>query len=221
MASRKIHRASIRRTAHGKPYYEVWLGLGDAIEESPMPAALDFPCKPSRDDLAAELRVRYPGIEVRHGERGLDSAADMRSLNRKADRGEFIDYWRGQLRFAETRGFDDLNDPYRRFVRVKLSGKDRVRWCSGWFHYPLLIEDSRRQMTESSERLQSLFEQDRPNRRDVIEEAYFEQVMRERLAIFERRKENWRIIRWGSTTALGLVLAAWSLMQIVDKLVGG
>ena len=69
-------------------------------------------------------------------------------------------------------------------------------------------------------RLRMLFERDNPKARDVIEESYAEQVLREWLEIFERRREWWRIIRWGSTTALGLVLAAWSAIQGWDRLFG-
>lgn len=211
----------IMRTAHGKPYYAVGFGFGDDAHESPLPDALDFPGDSGLDEVENQLKARCPGVNVGYGAVRPNHIADIRSIKRKVRRDEFVKTWRLQLVFAETQGFVEVYDPFRRVLRVELSGKDRVRWWSGCFHYPLLIEDSRRRMKESGERLQSLFEQVPTSHRDVIEEAYYEQVMRERLAIFERRKENWRIIRWGSTTALGLVLAAWSLVQTVDRLAGG
>ena len=76
-------------------------------------------------------------------------------------------------------------------------------------------------MQDSGKRLQSLFSKGCTDWRNVVEEAYFEQVMRERLAIFERRREAWRVVRWGATTALGLVLACWSGIQIWDRFFGG
>ena len=210
----------IRLTAHGKPYYESIEGIEEETRESPLHNALDFPGKRGRDDLAAEMKARYPGIEVSHADRPHDFVEDVRSLNRKVNEDEFVDYWRSQLEYDAIYRTDDPIDPFRRLVRVKLSGPDRVRPWSGWFHYPLLIEETRRQMIESGERFKKLYEHPTSNLRDVIEEAYLEQVLRERLAIFERRKEWWRVIRWGATTALGLVLACWSGIQIWDWFVG-
>ena len=222
MANRKRNPSVfIKRTRHGKPYYEVDLQLGENGHESPLHDALDFPGDRGRDEIEAVLRTKSPDVKVRDGTRRLNLISELRSVNRKIERDEFMTVWRHLMAFAKSNGSDEVNDPFRRFVRVRLSGKDRVRPWSGWFHYPLLIEINRRQLQECSERLKSLFEQSDPVVRDVIEEAYFEQVTRERLAIFERRREWWRVIRWGSTTALGMVLAAWSLMQIVDRVIGG
>ena len=213
-------RVMIMRTPHGKPLYENASGVDEDDRDSPLYDALDFPGKRGLDDLEAKLKGRYPGIRVLHGRKG-NFVADLRSMNRKVSKVEFMSHWRNQLTDAPLGRPFEFNDPFRRAVPVRLYGKDRVRPWSGWFHYPLLIEDSRRQMKESGERLQSLFEQVPTKRRDVIEEAYFEQVLRERLAIFERRREWWRIIRWGATTALGLVLACWSGIQIWDRFFGG
>ncbi len=210
---------TIKRTAHGKPYIDV-AGLGVDDQGFPLHDALDFPGNRGRDDLEAALKDRCPGIEVSYSETRLDFIAEIRSIDREVDRDEFMDHWRIQLRYAQAHRFRNIDDPFRRIVPVRLSGKDRVRWWSGWFHYPLLIEDSRRQMKESGERLAKFLERTRFNERDVIEEAYYEQVMRERLAIFERRREAWRIARWGATTALGLVLACWSGIQIWDRFFG-
>ena len=214
----------IRLTAHGKPYYESIEGIEEETRESPLHNALDFPGKRGRGDLEAELKARYPGIEVSHADRAHDFVEDVRSLNRKVNEDEFVDYWRSQVEYHKNfyakYGSDEPLDPFRRLVNVKLSGPDRVRPWSGWFHYPLLIEETRREMIESGERFAELFERPNCAPRDVIEEAYLEQVLRERLAIFERRKEWWRVIRWGATTALGLVLAFWSGIQIWDWFVG-
>ena len=211
----------IELTAHGKPYYKSIEGIEGESRESPLHNALDLPGKHGRDDLEAELRARYPGIEVSHAFRAKDFVDDVRSLSRKVNGDEFVDYWRSQLEYHKNYHAkfesDEPLDPFRRLVRVKLSGPDRVRPWSGWFHYPLLIEETRREMIESGERFAELFEHPSCDPRDVIEEAYREQVMRERLAIFERRKEWWRVIRWGLTTALGLVLAAWSGIQVWDR----
>ena len=211
---------TIFRTAHGKPYYDRIIGIEEESPGSPMHDALDFPGEQGVKELEDALKARYPDIEVHTGVKGLNFIVETRWTDQRVTRDDFIENWRWQLEHAANSGYGEVDAPFSRIARVELTGKDRVRWWSGWFHYPLLIEDSRRQMNESGERLQSLFEQVPTNRGDVIEEAYFEQVMRERLAIFERRKENWRIIRWASTTALGLVLAAWSLVQIVDRLFG-
>lgn len=219
---REKSRVLIKRTAHGKPYFERINGIEEDVRDSPMHDALDFPGKEGRDAFEATLKARYPGIDVRYGETTLDFVAEIRSIDRQVDRDEFVDCWMHQLQYAANRGFNELKDPFLRSVPVRLSGKDSVRWWSGWFHYPWLIENSRREMAESGKRLQSLFEGPKPSDwRDVVEEAYYEQVQRRRLAIFERRREWWRVIRWGSTTALGVVLAAWSLMQIVDRVIGG
>ena len=211
----------IRRTAHGKPYHDRIQVVEHDIQESPLHDALDFPCADGLDEIESGLRAKSPGIAVGPGEPNRKVILGLRSLNRRIERDEFMRTWHIQLGLTKLFGFEGLNDPFFRNVPVRLSGKDRVRWWSGWFHYPLLIENSSGEMRESGERLQSLFGEREPTARDVIEEAYFEQVMRERLAIFERRREWWRVIRWGSTTALGIVLAAWSLMQIVDRVIGG
>ena len=201
----------IRLTAHGKPYCEIAHGLGDGDKNPPLYDALDFPGNRGRDDLEAALKAKYPGIKVGVGETERGTMAGMRSVNRQVNRDEFMDHWRIQLGYAKANRFGNINDPFRRVVRVRLFGKDKVPIWSGWFHYPLLIEDSRSQMKESGERLAKLFERSRVSERDVIEEAYYEQVMRERLAIFERRREWWRVIRWGLTTALGVILAYGAL----------
>ena len=201
----------IRLTAHGKPYYESIEGVEEETRESPLQIALDFPGKQGRDDLKAELKARYPGIEVYHAERAKDFIGDVSSLNRKVNGDEFVDYWRAELEYDAKFRSDEPLDPFRRVIPVKLSGKDRVRPWSGRFHYPLLIENSLRGMKESRERLNVLLELPDCDSRDVIEEAYLEQVLRERLAIFERRREWWRVIRWGLTTALGVILAYGAL----------
>ena len=211
----------IRLTAHGKPYYESIEGVEEETRESPLQNALDFPGKHGREHLATELKARYPGIEVSHSERPHDFVEDVRSLNRKVNEDEFVDYWRSQLEYDAKYRTDDPPDPFRRLVRVKLSGPDRVRPWSGWFHYPLLIEETRREMIESGERFTKLLGHPSRELRDVIEEAYYEQVQRERLAIFERRREWWRIIRWGSTTALGALIGIWSGIQIWQYFFGG
>ena len=215
---------TIYRTAHGKPYYDAIVGIGDDSRESEMHDALDFPGEQGVKDFEGALKARYPGIDVLTGVRGLNFIVDMRSTDQRVIRDKFIEHWRHQLARAENSGYGEVDDPFLRIVPVSLSGKDRVRWWSGWFHYPLLIETSRREMEDSGKRLQSLFSlfsKEDTHWRDVVEEAYYEQVQRERLAIFERRREAWRIIRWGSTTALGLVLAAWSGIQVWDWFVGG
>lgn len=212
----------IRRTAHGKPYFDGINGIEEDVEDSPLHDALDFPGKEGIDGLEATLKDRYPSINVSFEESKLDVVSAIRSVERKVGRKEFIEDWLCQLMYASnSRDYDQVKDPFQRSVPVRLSGKDRVRWWSGWFHYQWLIENSRREMEDSAKRLESIFKRDSWFARDVIEEAYFEQVMRERLAIFERRREWWRVIRWGLTTALGMVLAAWSLMQIVDRVIGG
>lgn len=212
---------TIFRTPHGKPYYDRINGLGEDAQESPLHDALDFPGEHGVRELENDLKAIHPGIEVSLGFRELNLIADLRSTAHVVTRDKFIDHWQHQLQHAANRGFDQISDPYRRIAHVELTGKDAVHWWSGWFHYPILIEESRRQMQDSGVRLRMLFEQGDITARDVIEEAYLEQVLRERLTIFERRREWWRIIRWGSTTALGLVLAAWSLVQIVERLAGG
>ena len=212
---------TIFRTAHGKPYYDGIIGIGEAPQESPLHDALDIPGEQGVYELEDALKTRYPGIEVRTGVRGLNFIVDMRSTDQKVIRDKFVEHWRHQLDRAANSGYSEVDDPFLRIVPVRLSGKDRVQWWSGWFHYTLKIEESRREMEDSGGRLEKLFKLPDLNDRDVIEEAYYEQVMRERLAIFERRQEWWRVIRWGATTALGLVLAAWSLMQIVERLAGG
>lgn len=219
--SNRIFGAVILRTAQGKLYYEILGVPEDGHQEPPFPDALDFPGESARGPLKDELRARCPGIEPRYDEKRLDFVANIRSSDAEVDREEFVDSWRDQLEFEPLDGFGDFLHPFHRVVRVKLTGADRVRWWSGWFHYPLLIENSRREMEESGERLVKLLDPDRRRARDVIEEAYFEQVMRARLAIFERRREWWRVIRWGLTTALGSVLAACSGIQIWQYFFGG
>jgi len=211
---------TIRQTAHGKPYIDP-ASHGIVDQEFPLHDALDFPGNRGRDDLEAALKDLCPGIEVFFSEPRLDFIAVIRSIDREVDRDEFMEQWRYQLQYAANRGFGEVDDSFRRMVPVRLSGKDRVRWWSGWFHYTLKIEESRREMEDSGKRLQSFFRSRTPNWRDVVEEAYFEQVQRERLTIFERRREWWRIARWGATTALGLVLAFWSGIQIWDRFFGG
>lgn len=211
---------TIFRTPHGKPYYDRIIGIGEAPQESPLHDALDIPGEQGVYELEDALKTRYPGIEVRTGVRGLNFIVDMRSTDQKVIRDKFVEHWRHQLDRAANSGYSEVDDPFLRIVPVRLSGKDRVRWWSGWFHYTLNIEESRREMEDSGKRLQSLFSEGNTHWRDVVEEAYYEQVQRERLAIFERRREWWRIIRWGSTTALGLVLACWSGIQIWDWFVG-
>ena len=211
----------IRRTAHGKPFYDRINGLEGEAQEYPLHDALDFPGDQGANKIEADLKARYPGINVF---RGRNFIADMRSTDQRIIRDKFGEHWRRQLDRAANSGYSEVDDPFLRIVPVGLSGKDRVRWWSGWFHYPLLIEASRREMEESGKRLLSLFSlfsKGDAHWRDVVEEAYYEQVQRERLAIFERRREAWRIIRWGLTTALGLVLAAWSGIQVWDWFVGG
>lgn len=210
---------TIDRTAHGKFYYEDER-VGDDALRCPLPDALDFHDGLDLQSFVDELKAKFPEFEVMWTVARKDFMEDIRSVNHVVSRAEFYESWLQALSPTSRLGSDDMQDPFRRLVRVRLSGKDRVRPWTGWFHYPLLIGKSLRDMQESRDRLRMLFERGDPIARDVIEEAYFEQVQRERLAIFERRREWWRIIRWGSTTALGLVLAAWSLMQIVDRLVG-
>lgn len=211
----------IRRSAHGKPYFEDAVGLGDDLGDSPLHDALDFPGKDALDDFGAALKDKYPGIAVSRDGARHDYIAEIRSIDREVDRDEFQYCWRFQLKFAMIEGFNEVKDPFLRIVPVRLSGKDRVRWWSGWFHYQWLIENSRREMEESGKRLQSLFDSPHPRRRNVVEEAYYEQVQRRRLAIFERRREWWRVVRWGLTTVLGGVLTLWSGIQIWDRFFGG
>ena len=213
----------IKRTAHGKPYYERIIGVEEDVRDSPMHDALDFPGKGGRDEFEATLKDRFPGIEVRYEEDGLDFVAEIRSIDRKVDRDEFIEDWRHQSQYAyNSKDYSQIKDSFLRAVPVRLSGKDAVHWWSGWFHYPRLIENSQREMEESGKRLQSLFEGPKPrNWRDVVEEAYYEQVQRRRLAIFERRREWWRVVRWGLTTVLGVVLTLWSGIQLWDRFFGG
>lgn len=211
---------TIKQTAHGKLHYEDER-FGDDALVCPLPDALDFQDGLDLLTFVEELKAKFPEFEVMRTSDMNDYMVDIRSMNREVSREQFYDSWLQVVRPPSRLGRDDMQDPFRRLVRVRLSGKDRVRPWAGWFHYPMLIDNSRREMQESTERLRSIFDGSEPTARDIIEEAYYEQVMRERLAIFERRREWWRIIRWGSTTALGLVLAAWSLMQIVDRLVGG
>lgn len=192
----------IDQTAHRKFFYKSD-ALGDEVQESPLPDALDFPGTHGRVDLEAKLKARYPDVVVGVVERRFDYVAEIGSAETGISRDQFVDVWQKQFEIAEFEGFDEFKDPFRRFVHVELSGKDRVRRWSGWFHYPLLIADSRRQMEESAARLVKLFESKGPLERDVIEEAYYEQVMRERLAIFERRRESWRVIRWGGDDCVG------------------
>ena len=212
-------KLTIDLTAHGKFYYEDER-FGDDAMVCPLPDALDFHDGLDQRSVVEGLKAKFPEFEVMWTSSRKDFMEDIRSVNRVVSRDEFYDSWLQALSPRSRLGRDDMQDPFRRFVRVRLSGKDRVRPWAGWFHYPLLIEKSRREMQESGERLRMLFERGEPIARDVIEEAYFEQVMRERLVIFERRKEWWRIIRWGATTALGLVLACWSGIQIWDWFVG-
>lgn len=216
-------RLLIKRTAHGKPYYERIIGIDEDVQVSPLHDALDFPGNEGRDAFELGLQARYPGIEVRYEEDGLDFVAEIRSIDRKVDRDEFVEDWQYQLQYAaNSKDYSQIKDSFLRAVPVRLSGKDRVRWWSGWFHYQWLIENSRREMEVSGERLQSLFEGPKPrNWRDVVEEAYYEQVQRRRLAIFERRREWWRVVRWGLTTVLGVVLTLWSGIQIWDRFFGG
>jgi len=202
---------TIFRTPHGKPYYERIIGIGEAHQESPLHDALDFPGEHGVRELENDLKALHPGIDVSLGFRDLNFIADLRSTAHVVTRDKFIDHWRHQLQRAAKRGYSQVDDPFRRIVPVRLSGKDRVQWWSGWFHYTLKIEESRREMEDSGGRLEKLFKLPDLNDRDVIEEAYYEQVMRERLAIFERRREWWRVIRWGLTTALGAVLAYGAL----------
>ena len=211
---------TIKQTAHGKLYYEDER-FGDDALVCPLPDALDFQDGLDLLSFVEELKAKFPEFEVMRTSAMNDYMVDIRSMNRVVSRAEFYKSWLQAVSPHSRLSRDDMQGPFRRLVRVRLSGKDRVRPWAGWFHYPMLIDNSRREMQESTERLRSIFDGSEPTARDIIEEAYFEQVQRERLAIFERRREWWRIIRWGSTTALGLVLAAWSLMQIVDKLVGG
>ena len=207
---------TIYRTAHGKPYYERIIGIGDDSRESQMHDALDFPGNRGRDELEDALKARYPGIEVSTGIRGLNFIVETRSTDQRVTRDDFIENWRWQLEHAANSGYGEVDDPFSRIARVELTGKDTVRWWSGWFHYTLNIEESRREMEDSGKRLQSLFSEGYTHWRDVVEEAYYEQVMRERLAIFEQRREAWRIARWVATTALGSVLACWSGIQVWD-----
>lgn len=223
MANRKAKPSVlIKRTAHGKPYFERINGIEEDVRDSPMHDALDFPGKEGRDEFKATLKARYPDIEVLFGENGLDFVAEIRSIAREVDRDEFIEDWRHQSLYAyNSNDYSQIKDPFLRAVPVRLSGKDAVHWWSGWFHYPRLIENSLREMEESGKRLQSLFDIRTPNWRDVVEEAYYEQVQRRRLAIFERRREWWRVVRWGLTTVLGVVLTLWSAIQIWDRFLGG
>ena len=211
---------TIDRTAHGKFYYEDER-VGEGALVCPLPDALDFHDDLDRVTFADELKAKFPEFEVFQGYDRIDDMEDIRSVNREVNRAEFYDSWLQVVTPTSRLGGDDMQDPFRRFVRVRLSGKDRVRPWTGWFHYPLLIGKSLRDMQESRDRLRILFECGKPKARDVIEEAYFEQVQRERLAIFERRREWWRVARWGATTALGLVLACWSGIQIWDRFFGG
>ena len=212
---------TIYRTPHGKPYYDRIIGLGEEAQESPLHDALDFPGEHGVRELENDLKALHPGIEVSLGFRELNLIADLRSTDHVVTRDKFIEHWRYQLYHAANSGYGEVDDPFRRTVPVRLSGQDRVRWWSGWFHYTLKIEESQREMEDSGKRLQSLFSKGNTHWRDVVEEAYYEQVMRERLAIFERRREAWRIARWVATTALGVVLAVWSGIQIWDRFFGG
>ena len=90
----------IKRTAHGKPYYERIIGVEEDVRDSPMHDALDFPGKGGRDEFEATLKDRFPGIEVRYEEDGLDFVAEIRSIDRKVDRDEFIEDWRHQSQYA-------------------------------------------------------------------------------------------------------------------------
>ena len=208
--SKKLSVA-IYRTPHGKPYYDAIVGIGGDSRESQMHDALDFPGNHGRDELEKALKSRYPGIEVLTGVRGLNFIAEARSTEQRVTRDDFIENWRYQLEHAAKRGYGQVDDRFSRIARVELTGKDRVRWWSGWFHYTLKIEESQSEMENSGKRLQSFFSKRDTHWRDVVEEAYYEQVQRERLTIFERRREWWRVIRWGLTTALGAVLAYGAL----------
>lgn len=212
--------AVVLRTAHGKPYYMSG-GIGVETHESTLPDALDLSSERALKEIEEELRSKYPDAEPLLDGFRPDFIADLRSLERKVERDEFVEAWHQELHHAQTRGVDSLEDSFRRVVRVKLGGMDRVRWWSGWFHYAAGIENSRREMKESGGRLQTLFNMGTPGWRNVVEEAYYEQVQRERLAIFERRREWWRVIRWGSATVLGAIIGAWHVMLFVERIVGG
>ena len=212
----------VKRTAHGKPYLAPTDWLADDAQAFTLRDALDFPGNRGLEEFKADLEAKNPDFGFHYDGTSLDSVAGIRSIDREVDRDDFMRCWLHQPRHAVVDGVGELRDPFLRAVPVRLSGKDRVRWWSGWFHYQWLIENSRREMEESGKRLQSLFEGPKPSDwRDVVEEAYYEQVQRRRLAIFERRREWWRVVRWGLTTVLGVVLTLWSGIQIWDRFFGG
>ena len=220
-SSNRFLSATIMRTAHGKPYYVFMGAVSDGDREPPLPDALDFPDERGREVLESELKAKYPGIEIRLGGDRIYFVAKIRSSDDEVERSRFVEAWQDQVKHGNAHDFEEIIDPFHRIVRVKLTGKDRIPWWSGWLHFPVLIEDTRRAMVESGERLIKLYEPERRIDRDVIEEAYYEQVMRERLAIFERRREWWRIGRWVATTVLGGILGFWSVLQILDWFSGG
>lgn len=214
---------TIKKTRQGKPYYETY-GLPGAPEserdaESPMHDALDFPGERGVEELKNEVKRLVGDVEF-----GIEFRPEFRIKQRpdlkEIDRIEFARNWRDAIVLHRKIPNPELHDDFGRIVQIELTGKDRVRWWSGWFHYPILIEESKLQMADSATRLKTLLDDEQVRERDVIEEAYYEQVQRQRLAIYERRRENWRIIRWGATTVLGMVLASWSVLQIWDRFLG-
>lgn len=216
------YQATIYFTRHGKPCrvsYALPRVKGESyIEEHFLDDALGFP--DDVDDLAQQIREDYPDIEILYTSR-TDLPFRNESGGEPVSRERFEEIWDYELKILGSDVLPHIEDVYLRDLPVDLSGKDEVACLSGWFHYPILIEDCKQEASASLARLKTLISEmgtDKDPRlfRDIIEEAYYEQVQRQRLAIYERRRENWRVIRWGATTALGLVLAFWSGLQIWD-----
>ena len=221
------YEAIIYFTQRGKPYsvsYVLPNKIGESFaEDLPTYDALDFQFDAAVDDITKLIRDRFPDIDVRHAFRD-DLPMSTEAKSGLVDREEFNEIWIYKLKVGQDALLAHIENEFLRNLPVKLEGEDRVKHRSGWFHYPIDIETSKRHADQSLIRLKALITNANPERgvdfRDIAEEAYFEQVQRQRLAIYERRRENWRVIRWGATTVLGLVLAFGSMVSVWDKLFG-
>ena len=214
------YNATINLTRHGKPSlisYTLPSDIGESYEEHIMNDALGI--SGGVEELAQQIRDQYPGIDVRYAFR-IDLPLRNESGGDPVGRERFGEIWELKVKYDKDL-IAYIDHDFLRNLPIILQGKDRVQWWSGWFHYPILIAGCEREAKESLTRLKVQIQETGPEPdhhqlRDIIEEAYYEQVQRQRLAIYERRRETWRVIRWGSTTALGLVLAFWSGLQIWD-----
>lgn len=218
------HHATIYLTRHGKPWlisYTLPSDIGESYEERIMNDVLDL--TGGVKSLAQQIRNQYPGIEV-HDAFRIDLPLRNGTGGDTVGRERFEEIWELKVKYdGDFRA--SIDDEFVRNLPVTLQGRDRVRCWEGWLHYPILIAGCQREAKESLARLKVFIESTDPESdshqlRDIIEEAYYEQVQRQRLAIYKRRRENWRVIRWGATTALGLVLAFWSGLQIWEWFFG-